>query len=98
MSMDIDDADMGEPPGGWQPTDDVGPAPGTSAGGLGARPTTTAMAATTNNRFSPEVVRAIEGVKFIAEHLKKEDEARYVSNRVLHRPRGPMGSIDIYVV
>jgi len=35
--------------------------------------------ATTNN-FSPEVVRAIEGVKFIAEHLKKEDEARYVSS------------------
>ena len=29
--------------------------------------------------FSPEVVRAIEGVKFIAEHLKQEDEARYVS-------------------
>ena len=35
--------------------------------------------ASTNN-FSPEVVRAIEGVKFIAEHLKQEDEARYVSS------------------
>ena len=32
------------------------------------------------NNFSPEVVKAIEGVKFIAEHLKKEDEARYVSS------------------
>jgi len=32
------------------------------------------------NNFCPEVVRAIEGVKFIAEHLKREDEARYVSN------------------
>ena len=32
------------------------------------------------NNFSPEVVRAIEGVKFIAEHLKKEDDARYVSS------------------
>ena len=31
------------------------------------------------NNFCPEVVRAIEGVKFIAEHLKREDEARYVS-------------------
>jgi len=31
------------------------------------------------SNFSPEVVRAIEGVKFIAEHLKQEDEARYVS-------------------
>lgn len=35
--------------------------------------------ASTSN-FSPEVVKAIEGVKFIAEHLKKEDEARYVSS------------------
>ena len=35
--------------------------------------------ASTSN-FSPEVVRAIEGVKFIAEHLKQEDEARYVSS------------------
>jgi len=34
---------------------------------------------TSTNNFSPEVVRAIEGVKFIAEHLKQEDEARYVS-------------------
>lgn len=32
----------------------------------------------TASRFSPEVMKAIEGVKFIAEHLKKEDEARYV--------------------
>ena len=32
------------------------------------------------NNFSPEVVKAIEGVKFIAEHLKREDEARYVSS------------------
>jgi len=35
---------------------------------------------TSTNNFSPEVVRAIEGVKFIAEHLKQEDEARYVSS------------------
>ena len=31
-----------------------------------------------SSKFSPEVAKAIEGVKFIAEHLKKEDEARYV--------------------
>jgi len=37
----------------------------------------------TTNNFSPEVVRAIEGVKFIAEHLKQEDEARYVSHHHL---------------
>jgi len=35
---------------------------------------------TSTSNFSPEVVRAIEGVKFIAEHLKQEDEARYVSS------------------
>ena len=38
------------------------------------------------NTFSPEVVRAIEGVKFIAEHLKQEDEARYVSHARIVTP------------
>jgi len=38
------------------------------------------------NNFSPEVVKAIEGVKFIAEHLKREDEARYVSSTHLFDP------------
>jgi len=41
--------------------------------------------ASTNN-FSPEVVKAIEGVKFIAEHLKEEDEARYVSSLLISVP------------
>lgn len=35
----------------------------------------------TDFQYSPEVIRAIEGVKFIAEHLKEEDEASNVSNR-----------------
>lgn len=42
-------------------------------------PSGNGTAAGSNSNFSPEVQRAIEGVKFIAEHLKKEDEARYVS-------------------
>jgi len=32
-----------------------------------------------SHSFSPEVAKAIEGVKFIAQHLQKEDDARYVS-------------------
>ena len=73
-----DDAENGELPGGWQLLDDNGTVPGTSGGnGSAAR-----APMTVSNRFSPEVTRAIEGVKFIAEHLKKEDEARYVSHSI----------------
>ena len=71
-----DDAENGELPGGWQPLDDNLVAPETSGGNGPA----TRAPMTAGNRFSPEVTRAIEGVKFIAEHLKKEDEARYVSH------------------
>jgi len=48
------------------------------------------------NNFCPEVVRAIEGVKFIAEHLKREDEARYVSNDTIRydTTRYPCGRLS----
>jgi len=53
------------------------------------------------NNFCPEVVKAIEGVKFIAEHLKREDEARYVSSsplqlRILYSVRRTGLSVDCF--
>ncbi len=33
-------------------------------------------------RLTPEVAKAIEGVMFIAEHLKEEDDANNVSHKV----------------
>ena len=78
VTIDHDDVDIGEPLVGGHGNWDDGIA-GTSGGPRRSVEPTTLNVTATGNQFSPEVTRAIEGVKFIAEHLKKEDEARYVS-------------------
>ena len=35
------------------------------------------------NSYSPELIRAMEGVRFIAEHLKDEDDDEQVSRKPL---------------
>lgn len=59
--------------------DNMGNYPGMMAGGADDLDTDLGPGLATRANYTPEVIKAIEGVRYIAEHLKEEDDASNVS-------------------